>query len=153
MKSMAIKFIPALIVAMILLLAPIYATGEGPSNSTPQDLAIKGYDPVAYFTLGKAAQGSPEFQYRWNGALWRFVSAEHRQLFEVAPEKYAPIFGGYCAYGVATGKLLAIDPEVWHIQGGRLQMFHTEKVRKQWLEDPSTFLEEANAKWSEMQVQ
>ena len=64
-------------------------------NTDTQGLAIKGYDPVAYFTEGKALKGTEKFTYQWMGAEWRFASAEHLDLFKSNPEKYAPQYGGY----------------------------------------------------------
>lgn len=146
-----IKSMAVLILSMAVSLVPICAASKTLLNVTPDDLAIKGYDPVAYFTAGIATQGSPEFQYEWNGAFWRFISAEHRQLFVAAPEKYAPMFGGHCAYGVATGRLLDIDPEAWIIEHGKLYLFHTKKIKEQWINDPAVLLEQAYDKWREME--
>ncbi len=101
--------------------------------------------------MAKAVKALPEFQYEWIGAFWRFVSAEHRTMFEAHPEKYAPKFGGYCSYGVATGKLLDIDPEAWKIEDGKLYLFHAKKIREIWLGDPTVFLEEAAANWRKLQ--
>lgn len=64
-------------------------------NQNWRGVAIKGYDPVAYFTLSKPVEGSAEFEYEWMGAKWRFSSARHRDLFKSNPEKYAPQYGGY----------------------------------------------------------
>jgi YHS domain-containing protein len=80
--------------------APAYSDAAG---------AIRGYDPVAYFTEGRPVKGSREFSHRWNGAQWRFASAQNRERFAAAPEKYAPQYGGYCAYGVAGGYAVKID--------------------------------------------
>jgi YHS domain-containing protein len=71
------------------------AWAAGPFNTDEHGLAIKGYDPVAYFKQEKSLKGSGEFTYRWSGAKWRFVSAEHLELFKSDPEKYAPQYGGY----------------------------------------------------------
>jgi len=71
------------------------AWAAGPLNTDEHGLAIKGYDPVAYFKQGKPLKGSEKFTYQWSGGKWRFVSAEHLDLFKSDPEKYAPQYGGY----------------------------------------------------------
>jgi hypothetical protein len=151
MRYLEIKGAMPFILAVTVLLVAHPAAAKELLNKTSDDLAIKGYDAVAYFTQGKAVKGSPEFQYEWIGAFWRFMSLEHRTMFEAAPEKYAPKFGGYCSYGVATGKLLDIDPEAWKIEDGKLYLFHTEKIREIWLGDPAVFLEEAATNWRKLQ--
>lgn len=87
------------------------------------DVAIKGYDPVAYFTQQKAVEGSAEFSHRWLGAEWHFANAENRDLFIADPVKYAPQYGGYCADGVSFGTITTnIDPEAWRIIEGKLYL-------------------------------
>ena len=86
-------------------------------------LAIKGYDPVAYFTLGKPTQGLPEIEYEWDEHVWRFSSAEDRELFKADPARYAPQFGNYCAMALAKGEIVVADPENWLISDGKLFVF------------------------------
>ncbi|MEM6355700.1 MAG: YHS domain-containing (seleno)protein, partial [Pseudomonadota bacterium] len=95
-------------------LAPITATAaEDPVYQSFLGTAIDGTDPVAYFTEGKPVEGSSDFTHEWNGATWRFSSAENRDLFAGDPEKYAPQYGGYCAWAVAQGYTASTDPEAW----------------------------------------
>ena len=87
------------------------------------DVAIKGYDTVAYFTRDAAVEGSAEFSHRWLGATWHFASAEHRDLFAADPVKYAPQYGGHCADGVSFGTITTnIDPKAWRIIAGKLYL-------------------------------
>jgi hypothetical protein len=87
------------------------------------DVAIKGYDAVAYFTEHKAVKGSQEFAYRWLDANWYFSSAENRDRFKREPVKYAPQYGGYCADGVSAGTITTnIDPNAWRIIDGKLYL-------------------------------
>jgi YHS domain-containing protein len=87
------------------------------------DVAIKGYDPVAYFTQNAAVKGSEEFSYSWLGATWQFASAENRDLFAADPVKYAPQYGGLCADGVSFGTVTTnIDPKAWRIIEGKLYL-------------------------------
>ena len=92
--------------------------------------AISGYDPVAYVTDSAPVKGSKEFSYQWKGADWYFASAEHRDLFKANPEKYAPQYGGYCAYAAAKNALAPIDPAAWSIVGGKLYLNNSLSVRK-----------------------
>jgi len=86
-------------------------------------LAIKGYDPVAYFTDGKPTPGMPAFEYEWDERLWRFASAEHRDLFKAEPVRYAPQFGNFCAMALAKGEIVVANPENWLISDGKLYVF------------------------------
>jgi YHS domain-containing protein len=107
------------------MLAPLVqaAAGEVVNTGYFGDVAIKGYDPVAYFTQQKAVEGSAEFSHRWLGAEWHFASAENRDLFIADPVKYAPQYGGYCADGVSFGTITTnIDPEAWRIIEGKLYL-------------------------------
>jgi hypothetical protein len=86
-------------------------------------LAIKGYDPVAYFTVGKATPGLPEIEHRWDEHRYWFSRPEHRDLFRTAPERYAPQFTNLCAMALALGKIVEADPESWLISDGKLFIF------------------------------
>jgi YHS domain-containing protein len=86
-------------------------------------VAIKGYDPVAYFALGTAVQGAIEFKHDWLGQTWHFSSAEHRDLFAADPVQYVPQFGGYCS---ESHDVADINPAAWRIVGGRLYLFYSE---------------------------
>lgn len=86
-------------------------------------LAIKGYDPVAYFTVGKPVPGRPDLEYQWDERRYRFSSAEHRDRFRADPLRYVPQFPDFCALSLARGELVAADPEHWLISDGKLYMF------------------------------
>jgi len=86
-------------------------------------LGIKGYDPVAYFTLQRATPGRPQFEYSWDEHVWRFASAEHRELFMADPVRYAPQFANFCAVALARGEVREANPEYWLINDGKLYLF------------------------------
>jgi hypothetical protein len=86
-------------------------------------LAIKGYDPVAYFTDGKPTPGVPAFEHEWDEHLWRFSSAKHRELFKADPVRYAPQFGNYCAMALSLSQVVTADPKNWLISDGKLYIF------------------------------
>ena len=96
MKSAAsISGLCALFIITALIFAPTQGWAKSSINKNWKGLAIKGYDPVAYFTLGKAIEGKKEFEYKWQDAIWRFVNKDHLNLFKSDPKKYAPQYGGY----------------------------------------------------------
>lgn len=133
----------------LLLVATIAVAGDKPPvNKGPRgELAVKGYDVVAYAAGGKAVPGTAEYEYRWNGALWRFATAEHRDLFASAPERYAPQFGGYCSWAVSQGHTADIDPEAWRIVDGKLYLNYSKRVQKMWEQDVPGNIAKAVANW------
>jgi YHS domain-containing protein len=96
-----------------------FAAAQTPEVKT----AVKGYDVVAYFTLGKATKGDPAISYVWDGMRYLFSSVEHRRLFEGNPDKYAPQFNGHCSSALAEGAKIEADPEYWVLSDGRLFLF------------------------------
>ena len=133
----------------VLMLAAVVATvrAEKPVNTTFLGVAIKGYDPVAYFTDSKPVKGDSAFSFKWNGAEWRFASAAHRDLFAADPVKYAPQYGGYCAWAVSRGYTAGIDPDAWKIVNGRLYLNYSASVQKQWAEDIPGNVAKAEENW------
>ena len=115
------------------------------------DVAIKGYDPVAYFTENRAVEGSDEFAYRWLGATWRFTSAENRDLFASEPLKYAPQYGGHCADGVSFGTITTnIDPKAWRIIEGKLYLSYDPGAADGFEKTPSKVVN-SQKYWPEVQ--
>ena len=113
--------IPAILGALFLLAAvPAQAAKDQVYTAWPSDLAVSGYDAVAYFTEGRAVEGSDDFKLEHNGAEWRFASAENREAFAANPVKYAPQYGGYCAWAVSQGYTASTDPEAWKNVEGKL---------------------------------
>jgi YHS domain-containing protein len=130
------------------LLFPLGALALDPINQTTfGGVAIDGYDPVAYFTDGKPVEGSKQFEHDWQGATWRFASKEHRDAFAAAPEKYAPQYGGYCAYAVGNNYTAGIDPDAWSILGGKLYLNYSLAIRDKWLKDPQGYIAKADHNW------
>ncbi|PSW18307.1 hypothetical protein C9I98_16525 [Photobacterium sanctipauli] len=111
------------------------------------DLAIKGYDPVAYFTDGKAVQGDKAFTAVHKNAIYQFSNAANRDAFKADPEKYAPQYGGYCAFGVAMGKKFETDPNAWKVVDNKLYLNLDASVQKRWLEDVPGYIETADTNW------
>jgi YHS domain-containing protein len=131
--------------ALFALAAP--ALAQKSEIYTSWGTAIRGYDPVAFFTEGKPVEGSRQFTHKWKGATWRFASARNRDAFAAAPEKYAPQYGGYCAYGVANGYTVSTVPEAWSVVGGKLYLNYSLGVRADWLKDIPGHIRKADANW------
>lgn len=121
-----------------------------PVNATSDGVAIKGYDPVAYFTDSRPLGGMPEFKYVWQSAEWRFASFEHLEMFKKDPDKYAPMYGGYCAYAVSQGKTADIDPEAWAISDGKLYLNLDKDVQRLWEKNMREYIQKADEKWPRM---
>lgn len=114
------------------------------------NLAIDGYDPVAYFTEMKPVKGSAEFRSDFQGSTFQFASAVHRDAFAADPAKYAPQYGGYCAYGMAKGYKATIDPAAFTVVGDKLYLNYSETVRSKWLSDIPGYVRKADATWPEV---
>ena len=123
------------------------AVADEPVNKTLFGNAIKGYDVVAYFTDGKPVEGSSDHEFEWNGATWRFASAQHRNLFAKDPAKYAPQYGGFCAFGVSRGYAVGIDPAAWKIVDGKLYLNYDRDVQAEWVKDIPGYIAKADANW------
>jgi YHS domain-containing protein len=110
-------------------------------------VAIRGYDPVAYFTQGKPVKGQDALVYEWQGAKWKFASQANLDMFKANPTKYAPQYGGYCAYGVANVNLVSIEPDKFTIIDGKLYLNYDADVQAKWLKDTSGYIQKANGKF------
>ncbi len=138
------------ILAGVLLLAACARSGIHPVNVNHEGVAIKGYDAVSYFTDGRPVKGSAEFSHSWMGGTWHFASQEHLEMFKKEPEKYAPRYGGYCAYAVSLGKTADIDPEAWSIRDGRLYLNRNKEIQAAWNRDAEEYIRKADANWPKL---
>lgn len=123
------------------------AVGVEPVYKFSGALALKGYDAVAYFNDGNAVEGAEQFTYEWNGAKWRFASAANRDSFAGDPEKYAPQYGGYCAWAVGHGYTAKGDPEAWKIVDGKLYLNYSKDVQAKWVQDIPGYIEKGDQNW------
>jgi len=132
-----------------LFIAPLLATERQFANYNVDsaNVAIHGYDTVAYFTDGKPAKGSSEFEQEWEDARWLFSSATNLELFKANPERYAPQFGGYCAGGLAVGEYADGDPELFMITDGKLYLIKNEKYQTVWNGSPETSIHFGEYNW------
>jgi hypothetical protein len=110
-------------------------------------VAVGGYDPVAYFTAGVATPGRADITLEHSGAIWRFASPASRDAFRAAPDRFAPRYGGYCAYAVAGGGTSGGDPRYWRIVDGRLYLNASARVHEKWGRDIAGYIAKADANW------
>jgi YHS domain-containing protein len=108
---------------------------------------LKGFDAVAYFQQGKATPGNANFTYKWQDVNWRFSTAENRNLFIKNPEKYAPQYGGFCAWAVSRGYTAPIDPNAWKIVNGKLYLNVNLDTQKRWEKDIPGNIQKADQNW------
>ncbi len=109
--------------------------------------AIRGYDPVEYFTNSKPAEGKSEYSLKWKGADWKFSSKNNLESFRKNPENFAPQYGGYCAYAMRDGETYEIDPKAWKIVNGKLYLNYNEKVNGFWEKDIPGNISKADSQW------
>ena len=117
------------------------------------NLAIQGYDPVAYFTEAKAIEGSEKITHKNNGVIYRFASEANKSLFRSDPAKYEPQYGGYCAYAMADGDKVRIDPETFKVIDGKLYLFYNFRFTntlKSWNKDEGNLYPKAEKEWSKI---
>ena len=115
--------------------------------------AIRGYDPVAYHLEHKPVMGKAEFKAEWSGAEWRFASAENRMKFLAEPARYAPAYGGYCAFGASRGYKVSTDPDAFAIEGGKLYLNYSLPVQVTWNTDRPGYIEKATANWKTLEAE
>lgn len=137
--------LPTLALALSAL-ATLAALSKPRVNAGRDGVAVKGHDVVAY-TTGSVIKGDPQFEHRWDGAIFRFSSAANRDLFARTPGKYAPQFGGYCAYAVSRGYTADIDPQAFRIVDGRLYLNYSKRVQKLWEQDIPGNIAKGQANW------
>ena len=145
----SLRLFLASLFAILLLAAPARAIDPDAVNNV-EEIALKGFDTVAYFTDNKPRKGDPEITSRYQGVTYEFVSKEHKALFDKEPAKYVPIYNGYCAFGVWEGLKIDVDPHAYAINDGKLAVFFSDEARDAYQGDLATKSREAAAKWPEV---
>lgn len=138
-----------LIAALFAVFAPVPATAAPapPVSATQEGVAIRGYDPVAFFTLGRPQEGAPAYSYDYQGATWRFASAENLAAFKADPSRYAPQFGGYCAWAVSQHYLAPGDPNFWKIVDRKLYLNANARAKELWEADQADAIRRGHSNW------
>lgn len=130
----------------------LFSCSNGKTTSeiyAPDGIAIRGYDPVAFFEESRPVEGETDYSYEWKGATWLFSSAENLEAFKADPEKYAPQFGGYCAYGASDGEghKAPTETDTWSIIDDKLYFNYNLKVKERWEENREERIQDANENW------
>lgn len=139
-----------------LCVAALFSGGTASAKTAPvytgtfSHVAVSGYDPVAYFTEGHPVKGSDKFTFDYSGATWRFASAASRDAFKANPARYAPQFGGYCAWAVGHGYTASGDPSVWRIVDGKLYLNYNAEIGRRWSQDIPNLIKAGNANWPKL---
>ncbi|MDM3869989.1 YHS domain-containing (seleno)protein [Porticoccus sp. W117] len=131
----------------LILVAPFSYAVDEINTGFWGNTAIKGYDPVAYFTENRAVKGSKDFQHSWKGANWRFSSRQNLELFKASPNMYAPQYGGYCAWAVAQNDTAGIDPDQFTVLNGKLYLNYNKSINDKWTKDRDRYIIDADKHW------
>lgn len=134
-------------ISILILLSSGSIIAQEKSFYQKNGKAINGYDPVSYFVENKPVEGKENFVYNWNNAKWFFSSQANLETFKADPEKYAPQFGGFCAYGVSENHKSPTDPAAWTIVDNKLYLNYNPKVKELWSKDIPTRIQKANELW------
>ncbi|MCB2112511.1 MAG: YHS domain-containing protein [Parvularculaceae bacterium] len=143
-RPLAILAAAAIIAAFA---APAFAAKPEIYTGRFSNLAVGGYDVVAYFDDGAAVKGAKDFSYDYEGAVWRFTSEDNLERFKMNPAAFEPQYGGYCAWAVSQGYTASANPENWTIHGGKLYLNYDDRVQADWLKDPDGFIAKADRNW------
>jgi YHS domain-containing protein len=133
---------------LFLLSISTHASGQKPAVYSVSGKAINGYDPVAYFVENKPIKGNAAILFRYQDAVWNFASEENKQAFIANPEKYAPQYGGYCAYGLSEGYKAPTEADAWTIDNGQLYLNYNTDVRTKWNKNRGERIKKADANWT-----
>lgn len=138
--------------AAFLTAVTISSTAFARKVFSSRGVAIRGYDTVAYFTQGKPIKGKPSLKTKWNGSTWQFSSQENLDKFKANPAKYAPAYGGYCAWAVSQGYTASTIPQAWDIKGGKLYLNYDLNIRKRWRGDIPGHIRKGDANWPKIRA-
>jgi len=158
MQTFSIKKIISFIIVLLILVILIFAIRHkisplawniyGEVNTT-ENVAIDGFDPTTYHLSSAVQKGKNSINYNWKDVDWHFVSEENRSQFQADPEKFAPQFGGFCALAVSIGMTADADPEIWHVDEGKLYLFKDQSPKDDWLnKQVEGIVTDAEKNWS-----
>ena len=138
MRFVSVALLLFMVSSLLAQKPKIFSTDEG---------AIRGYDAVAYFKEGKPVKGQKEFMVKWNDADWFFSTKENLEAFKAAPEKFAPQYGGYCAFGTSRGYKAETQPDAFTVFNNKLYLNYNADVVKTWTQKKEAFIQKADEHW------
>lgn len=139
-----------ILAALLGLASFAHAQNKGAEIYQKNGAAIDGYDAVAFFTESKPVKGSVDFTVQWKDAKWMFISKAHADSFRANPERFAPQYGGYCAFGTADGHKAPTEADTWTVLNGKLYFNYNQKVKTLWDKDRPGYIEKANVNWEKI---
>lgn len=150
MPRFAHVFTSLLVLAVVAVAVAADGRAAEPVNTDEGGVAIRGFDPVAYFTVGRPVQGVSAFEHEWRGATWRFANEEHLDRFAAEPRRYAPRYGGYCAGAMWRGFTAPIDPNAFAIVDGKLYLAYAKEIMQEFKEEAEDSVPTADANWARL---
>lgn len=138
---------------LLFFIILISAHAQSVEIFTTKDGAINGYDPIAYFKEGQAVKGKNEFSTVWKGARWLFSSEQNLETFKSGPEKYAPQYGGYCAYGASEGHKSPTQADAFTIVNDKLYLNYNKDVKQEWNKNQQERIQKADETWPTLKNQ
>ncbi len=142
-----------IIIAVLALFTIVQAKAQKSEIFAPGGKAIKGYDPVAFFKESKPVKGADSLSYTWKEATWLFSTRQNLEAFKADPDKYAPQYGGYCAYGTSQGHKAPTQTDTWTVVNDKLYFNYNSKVKELWTKDEAALIKTADEKWPEVKAQ
>lgn len=141
--------LPLIALVLSVMSSPVLAV-DAVYTGFFSNTAIRGYDAVAYFTEGRPVEGKDQYELEYQGATWKFNSAENLEKFRDMPEKYAPQYGGYCAWAMANGDIASAEPDLWTIHEGKLYLNYSRQINTRWKADMLEFIQQADREWPQI---
>ena len=141
----------ASIIGFLLAMVSFGALAGVDTSTNKNGVILAGYDTVAYFTQGKPVKGNADITAKYNDAIYQFSSEEHRDLFVANPAKYAPAYGGFCAFGASFGKKFAVNGKAFEIVDGQLYVNKNQSVYRTWKKDIPGNISKADANWPQIE--
>lgn len=145
------RAIALIAISVSVLLTSMAHAGSVDNYVNDNQVALSGYDPVAYFVKNKPRKGNQKYTAVHNGVIYRFESADNRDTFNTNPNRYAPQYGGFCAFGAAMGKKFDGDPKAWKIVDDKLYINLNSRVQTRWVKDIPGYIGLGNSNWEEIQ--
>lgn len=137
---------------LLLVVAPVFTYGQQGHYFNISGVALNGYDPVAFFLAGKPTLGTKDFAFNWQGVIWYFENQANLEAFQSNPEKYAPQYGGYCAFGMSRGYKAPIQIETWTIVNDKLYFNYNLDVKETWNSKREEFILKADKNWPDVKL-
>ncbi|MEK7729084.1 MAG: YHS domain-containing (seleno)protein [candidate division KSB1 bacterium] len=138
------------LLASLFLFAHLAFAGDLVNADANSKTGLQGYDPVAFHTVGKATKGNPAIAAEYHGFKYLFASEENKAAFAQQPEKYLPLYGGYCAFGVSIGQLFPVEIDTWEIVNGRLVLQYSQDIKSEFAKSKEANFRKAESNWPKL---